>query len=134
MRRKRLWLLVAPVLGLAAMVLPVLISPHADWYDAPLFPVIRNAQEHLGLGQLVLFLAVGLVLGFGSFSRALLLGAAAIAPLPLAACAEMMVDPTSHKLFPFEFMLYAFYGLVVAVGAFIANLANRRFGRVTSGA
>src|SRR4029453_11186811 len=116
MTRRRLWLVVAPVLGLAATVLPVVISPPEYWYEAPLFPVIRNAQEHLGLWQLVLFFAVGLILGLGSSGRALLLGAAAIVLLPLAACAEMLVDPKSHKLFPFEFLTYAFCGLIVAVG------------------
>ena len=134
MMRKRLWLLVAPVLGLAAMVLPVLISPPAHWYESPLFPIIRNAQKHLGLWQLVLLFAVGLVLGFGSPGRALLLGAAAIVLLPLAACAEMVVDSTSHKLFPFEFMFYAFYGLIVALGAFIAHLFSRGLARFPSGA
>jgi len=134
MTRKRLWLLIAPVLGVAAMVLPVLISPPAHWYEAPLFPVIRNAQEDLGLCQLVLFFAVGLILGYGSSSHALHLGAAAVLLLPLAAFAEMVVDSTSHNLFPFEFMFYAFYGLIVAFGAFIAHLASRRFAPFRGGA
>jgi hypothetical protein len=134
MTRKLVWLLLAPVLGLAAMILPVLISRPAHWYDSPLFPVVRNAQEHLGLWQLVLFFTVGLVLGFGSSIRALLLGAAAIILLPLAAFVEMVADPTSHNLFPFEFMFYAFYGVIVAAGAWVAHRAGRRSAGLASGA
>jgi hypothetical protein len=134
MTRKGLWLLVAPLLGLTAMIVPVLMSRPAHWYDSPLFPVIRNAQEYLSLWQLVLFFTVGLVLGFGSPSRALLLGAAAIILLPLAAFAEMVADPTSHNLFPFEFMFYAFYGVIVAAGAWVAHRASRRSAGLASGA
>jgi hypothetical protein len=101
---------------------------------SPLFPVIRNAQEHLGLWQFVLFFVVGLVLGVVSESRALVLGALAVVALPLAAFAEMVADPTSHNLWPFEFMFYAFYGASVAAGAALAHRASRRYAGVASGA
>jgi hypothetical protein len=134
MRRTWLWTLVAPVLGLMAMISPVLMRRPARWYESPLFPVIRNAQEHLGVWQLVLFFLVGLVLGVVSQTRALVLGALAVVALPLAAFAEMVADPTSHNLWPFEFMFYAFYGVIVAAGAALAHRASRRYARVASGA
>ena len=84
--------------------------------------------------QLVLFFVVGLVLGLVSRSRALLLGAAAVVVLPVAAFAEMAADPTSHNLWPFEFMFYAFYGAIVAAGAALAHRVGRRFAGVASGA
>ncbi len=94
MKRNRLWILAAPVLGLMAMIVPVLLRRPSPWHDSPLFPVIRNAQEYLGLWQLVLFFVVGLLLGFVFPTRAPLLGAIAVAILPLAAFAEMVADPT----------------------------------------
>jgi hypothetical protein len=33
------------------MVTPVLVWPPSNPYPAPLFPLLRNAQEHLGSGQ-----------------------------------------------------------------------------------
>src|SRR6185295_1723993 len=104
----------APVLGLVAMVAPVLLWPPARHYDAPLFPLIRDAVEGVGLPQLLLLFAAGVVLGLVSTSRAWLLGIAAISALPLVAVAEMIQDPTSHNLFPIEFATYAFYGFLVA--------------------
>jgi hypothetical protein len=132
--RNRLGLLVAPVLGLTAMILPVLLRRPARWYDAPLFPVIRNAQEHLGIWQLVFFVGVGIVLGLAFPNRAAALGGAAIVALPLAAIAEMVVDPTSHNLWPFEFLFDAFYGALVAVGVVVARRLARRAVGPTKGA
>src|SRR5215470_2306154 len=76
---------VAPLFGLAAIVLPVMISPPSRWYEAPLFPVLRNAPEHLGLAQLVLLFGVGVVLGVLNSRRPWLLGLTAVTILPAAA-------------------------------------------------
>ncbi len=107
------------------MVLPVWLWPPARPYDAPLFPLLRNAVEGAGVLQLVLLIAAGVVLGVVSASRAWLLGAAAVVALPLAAVAEMVTDPTSHNLFPIEFAVYAFYGLLVVCGAVAVRRLRR---------
>lgn len=134
MKRRLLWF-VAPTLGLLAMILPILVQRPGHWYDSPLFPVITNAQEHLGLWQLVLLFVVGLLLGLLFLKqRAPFLGALAVAALPLAAVAEMVADPTSHNLWPVEFMFYAFYGAIVATGAALGHLAGRWGSGVTGGA
>ena len=121
MTRTMLGFMMAPVLGLLAMVVPVLLWPPARHYEAPLFPLLRSAVENIGLPQLILLFASGLALGFVSSSRARYLGAAAIAFLPLATLAEMIKDPTSHNLFPLEFATYAFYGFLVACGVFAVH-------------
>jgi hypothetical protein len=107
---------IAPLLGFTAMVLPVIVSRPVPWYDAPLFPLLRNAQEHLGLGQLALFFVAGVLLGLLNCRRALLLGLVAIVVPPAAALAEIAVDSSSHNLLPFEIVFYGFYGVVVALG------------------
>ncbi|OGU46170.1 MAG: hypothetical protein A2X68_10700 [Ignavibacteria bacterium GWC2_56_12] len=126
--------LIAPVLGLMAMILPVLLNRPVHWYDSPLFPVIRNAQENIGVTEFVLLLVVGFVLGHVSRMPALLLGGAAVILLPFAALAEMVADPTSHNLWPLEFMFYAFYGAVAAAGAGLAHLTSKWFMQDSSGA
>jgi hypothetical protein len=125
MTQKVLGFLIAPVLGLLAMVIPVLVWPPARHFDAPLFPLIRDAVEGIGLPQLLLLFTAGVLLGLVSASRAWLLGLAAISVLPLAALAEMIKDPTSHNLFPFEFAFYGFYGVLVACGVFAIHWVQR---------
>lgn len=78
-------------------------------------------MEHVGRGQLVLLFIVGMILGLLSKIRPVILGGAAISLLPLAAIAEMAVDSKSHNLFPLEFMVYGFYGCIVAIGVLIAQ-------------
>jgi hypothetical protein len=126
MTRKALGFLLAPVLGLLALVAPVLLWAPARHHDAPLFPLIRDAVEGLGLFQCVLLFAAGILLGLISASRAWLLGAAAISVLPLAALAEMIKDPTSHNLLPFELASYAFCGVLVACGVFAIHRVQRQ--------
>lgn len=107
------------------MLLPVVLSPPAGSYDAPLFPLLRTAIETIGLEQLGLLLLAGVLLGFVTQKRMWLLGLAAIAPLPVAAVLEMLVDPSSHNLFPFEFLLYGLYSLIVVAGLVAARMIRR---------
>ena len=117
MNRKSVGLLIAPVLGLLSLLVPILIQPPARHRDAPLFPLLSDAVEGVGWPALLLLFTSGCLLGAFSTTRAMVLGAAAIAPLPIATVLEMIKDPTSHNLFPLEFVMYAFYGLIVVAGA-----------------
>jgi hypothetical protein len=130
-------LLFAPVLGVCAMIAPVLVHRPQHWYEAPLFPVVRNAVEHVGLPALGFLVVVGLLLGAVSQLQPLKLGAAAILFLPLAAIAEIVADPTSHNLWPLEFVIYGLYGCLVAGGAALSHQVRRwlpRASDVTHGA
>jgi hypothetical protein len=113
--KKIVWF-IAPGLGLAAMVAPVVVWPPADPYPAPLFPLLRNAQEYLGLGQLALFFVSGLVLGAVDHRHPWLLGIDAVILLPVAALLEVRVDPGSHTLLPLEVLFYGAYGLLIGAG------------------
>jgi len=118
--KKAVWL-IAPVLGFGAMVVPVLVWPPTHPYSAPLSPLRRNAQEYLGLGQLVLFFIAGVVLGRFNNHHPWLLGFTAVSVLPIVAIAEVRVDPTSHTLLPLELIFYAGYGALVAAGVIAAR-------------
>ena len=114
--KKAVWL-IAPVLGFGAMVVPLLVWPPANPYSAPLSPLLRNAQEYLGPGQLILFF-----IGRFNTHYPWLLGFATVSVLPIVAIAEVRVDPTSHTLLPLELIFYAGYGALVAAGV----IASRR--------
>lgn len=118
--KKAVWC-IAPVLGLGAMVVPVLVWPPANPYSAPLCPLLRNAQEYLGPGQLILFFVVGVVLGRVNNRHPWLLGFTAVIVLPIVALVEVSVAPTSHTLLPLEVAFYAGYGALVAVGIIAAR-------------
>jgi len=120
-QRCDLWLLLAPLAGFVAMVLPELIWSPVPKYSAPLFPLLYNAVEHVGLAQLGLFIATGMLLGLLSNRKWWFLGFLAVLSFPLAAVAEMVVDPTSHNLFPIEFLFYGFYGFLIAVGVAVTQ-------------
>lgn len=117
---------IAPVLGLAAMVAPVLAWPPAEPYDAPLFPLLRNAQEYLGLGQLALFFVAGAVLGLFNDRYPWLLGFATVSLLPVAALLEVRVDPSTHTLLAVEVVFYGAYGALVAAGVFTSRRFTKR--------
>jgi hypothetical protein len=114
--RNQLGLALAPALGLLAMVLPVWIWPPARHHEAPLFPLIRDAVEGVGVPQLLLLFIVGIVLGLVTTSRAWILGGLAIAVLPIVTVLELVKESCSHNLFPFEFAMYAVHGVVVVCG------------------
>jgi hypothetical protein len=122
---KAVWL-IAPVLGLCAMVVPVLVWPPANPYSAPLSPLLRNAQESLGPGQLVLFFIAGVVLGRFNHHYPWPLGFTAVSVLPIVAVAEVRVDPTSHTLLPLELIFYAAYGALVAAGVIAARRMSEK--------
>jgi hypothetical protein len=125
MARSVLAFVLAPVLGLLAVLTPALLSRPATTYDSPLFPLLRTALEGIGVGQLVLLFVAGVLLGLISPARGWLLGAASVSLLPLATFAEIIKDPTSHNLSPLEFLFYALYGAVVAVGVLTVRRIRR---------
>ena len=95
-------------------------------FDAPLFPLLRaGVEEYSKLTALFLFL-IGALLGAISPIHFCLLGFSTIALMPIAANLEMMADPTSHNLWPLEFVMYAVEALPAVAGAFIASWFRRR--------
>jgi hypothetical protein len=100
--------------GLLAVVFPTWVLPLKQ-YESVLFPTIRTGIEGMGYLTWILLLLGGAVLGF-AFRRPVLTGIATMIPFPVLAMAEMIVDPTSHKLWPIEFVIYAAVSLLAVVG------------------
>jgi hypothetical protein len=120
--------LAAAVGGLASVIAPyVVVHGLEGQYSAPLFPLLRNAWELLDLlPTLVLLITLGAALGFLEPRAWPVLGISTALFFPMAATLEMLADPTSHKLWPIEFALYAaLVGVPGAAGSFLGSLAGR---------
>ena len=120
-------LLAAPIAGFVALLLASYVAGVPKPHDAPLFPLIRDIVEGFSWVHIVALVLVGLLLGLASRSRPWLLGLLAIAWLPVAAIAELVVDHTSHNMFPFEFAMYGFYGLLAGIGAMLGGFCRSRY-------
>jgi hypothetical protein len=116
-------LIAISILGIASMVVPVyLLGDSITQYDAPLFPLLRTAIERPSPYFLpFLFLSAFVVKLFSDVSS-WKIGLMSMALLPLAAICEMIVDSSSHNLFPIEFLFYDFYTIPAIIGAYIAQL------------
>jgi ABC-type uncharacterized transport system permease subunit len=75
----------------------------------------------------MLLFVSGVGLGMFGARHALLLGIGAISPLVAGAIAEMVAAPTSHNLWPLEFLVYLLLSLVVAAGVPFGRYLGRCF-------
>lgn len=118
-------IIAAVILGLVSVIAPVFVLSQTH-YDAPLFPLVRSGVEGMSSLALTFLLLSGVLLGIVCPRHPLLLGASTMSAFPLLAIAEMSVSPTSHNLWPFEFVIYGFVSLVAVLGAFIGSFIYRR--------
>ena len=118
------WCLAAAVGGMLCIILPPYLLPDGikTAYTAPLFPAFRTAWENLAfLPTLGCFLCLGFLFGLARPSIWLLLGCATIAAPPILAVCEMIVSPTSHNLWPLEFIFYGVVNTPSLLGAFLGS-------------
>jgi hypothetical protein len=112
---------VIAVLGLACVLAPVVLSPPARLRPAPLFPLLREAVEGMTSVPIALLAALGLLGGLFTRLPTPLIGPASIVGLPVASIAEMFVDPSSHNMFPLEFLVYFLMAVPVILTALIGR-------------
>jgi hypothetical protein len=115
-------------LGIVSFIVPQLLSPPSRIYEAPLFPLVRAAVEEMQLLTVAFLLASGLILGALFHRRASPICAAAMVLwLPMVSITDMLIDATSHNLFPFEFGMYAILSLVPIFGSWAGMVVRRAF-------
>lgn len=129
--RSVLWGLVlscvaAAGLGVAAVVLPVHGNPALQHYDSPLFPDVRRGIEGMNGASLVFLALAGFIPAAFGRAHPLLIGVATMALFPFMSFAEMIADPTSHNLWPFEWVLYGVETAPGILGAFLGRRFKRR--------
>jgi hypothetical protein len=102
--------------GMVAFLLPVVLDPPRVWPAAPMFPLAREAVEHLRAASFLGIAAIGFAAGLFGRTPWALAGLATMALFPACMFAELTRDNTSHNLFPLELVMYALCALP-ALGA-----------------
>jgi hypothetical protein len=119
--RPPLWLAILyPLLGYLAIWLPWTLMVSSGRAAS------QNPVDGFQPVSLVLLLGVGLLGGFAAPRVAAWWAVLTVAALPVIVFAEMARDPTSHNLFPFEFVFYGVLSLVAVLGAALAKAFLRR--------
>ena len=121
--------IVVAIRGLASYVLPPLLFPDAspkEVYGHPLIPWFAMAYGRFRLWPTMCPLfVVGAFAGAVQPSRWLLLGLLTISLPPILHAInvthDIIADPTSHNLFPFEFAIIGFTLVPALAGAFLGS-------------
>jgi len=125
--------IVAAVGGVCCLVLPPYLTTSGlpqPAYGWPLIPwfALAWAKVH-AVASMVCFFLLGLALGAAQPRWWWLLAIAAVALSPALLAINIVHDwirdSTSHNLFPFEFLIYAFICLPALVGAVLGFLFRR---------
>lgn len=117
------FLLIA-ILGLLSILVPALLNSDLKQYEAPLFPWLRTALEGISMYSFALLFISGAIVKYVSEPSFWKIGFMSMVLFPIATILEIIVDSTSHNLFPFEFILYAVYATPAIVGAFFSHKLN----------
>lgn len=130
MKTNVLWIyFLASILGVMSIVLPTFFLPDLKQYDSPLFPLIKTGIEGISIWSFGLLLLSGFGVKLWSKLSGWKIGLTTMALFPIMVIFEMIVDSSSHNLFPFEFILYAVYSVPAMIGAYLAQGINKVLGR-----
>lgn len=113
------------ILGMSSIVLPVFFLDDLKHYDSPLFPLIRTGIEGISMYSLGFLIFSGFIVKLFSDESSWKIGLMSMALFPLAAICEMIVDLSSHNMFPIEFIFYGFYTIPAIIGAYLAQFIRR---------
>ena len=105
------------VLGALAVTAPVLLGDRTHLPPAPISGVVRAAVENAGIAAVLGLILAGAVARYFVAASIWLVGFGTVAVLPVFAFAEMLVDPTSHNLWPIEFVIYGIGAIPGILGA-----------------
>jgi uncharacterized membrane protein YjjP (DUF1212 family) len=86
-----------------------------------LFSLIRTGIEGISIWSFSLLLLSGLGVKLLSNLSGWKIGLTTMALFPIMAIFEIIVDSSSHNMFPFEFIGYALYSIPAIIGAYIAQ-------------
>lgn len=121
--------MLASILGVISIVLPTFFLPVLKQYDSPLFPLIRTGIEGISIWSFGLLLLSGFGVKLFSKLSGWKIGLTTMALFPIMAIFEMIVDSSSHNMFPIEFIFYALYSVPAIIGAYLAQGTNNILGR-----
>jgi hypothetical protein len=108
-----------------SIILPIFILGDLKPYESPLFPLIRTGIEGMSIYSLSFLFLSGFIIKLLSKASFWKIGLMSMALFPLATFCEMIFDPTSHNMFPFEFIFYAIYTIPAIIGAAVSQVIKR---------
>lgn len=113
---------ISALAGFAAFIAPIMRDPPRALPKAPLFPIVREAVEHVRPSSFVALAVVGLLAGLLGRTHWTLLGLATVALFPVCMIAKLVADSTSHNLFPLEFAMYAVFSIPAILAAGLGRM------------
>jgi hypothetical protein len=113
---------VVSILGIISILLPVFILGDLKPYESPLFPLLRTGIEGVSKYSFLFLLLSGFIVKLYSDAPSWKIGLMSMILFPLATICEMIVDTSSHNMFPFEFIFYGFYTIPAILGAYASQL------------
>jgi len=116
--------LIISVLGVLSIILPTLLQDLKQ-YESPLFPIIRTGIEGFSVLSIIFLFSTGFGMRFYTKLSGWKIGLSTMALFPIMAIIEMIVDSTSHNMFPFEFIVYAITTIPGIIGAYIAQVVQK---------
>lgn len=121
-----IYVLFAALLGILAIIIPVLILPNIKHYNYGLLPPLTTGFENASLTTLKCLILAGILLGFLRPKKGWLWGVAMASIYPIIAIIEAVLDIAPHNLLPFEFIFYAFYMFLGIIGTILGALLRLR--------
>jgi hypothetical protein len=113
------------VSGFVRITLPGVL--HRE-HTGSLFALVDSSVKNLSALHLLLLLAGGFFWGLAlRWPYSVCAAICQVGSLPVFAVIEMLRDPTSHNLWPFEFLIYAALALIPLLGMGSASLVKRLF-------
>jgi hypothetical protein len=79
------------------------------------------------LGGIVSLFLIGLIFGYLWPKHKWLWGIATVSAFFIFSFAEMIMDPYSHNLWPFEFIIYGFMAIPGVLGSYLGAFIRRKF-------
>jgi len=115
-------ILLSPILGFLAFLIPEIFGSSINVkyiFNASFIQAIYESM--IPIPTLSLLIIIGIILGFISPRLWFLSGVLTLSIFPIVAFCEMITNPTSHNLWPIEFILYFVFTIPAIGGAYIGN-------------
>lgn len=123
---------VFPLVGFVCFLVPQLFAKDIDLtaHSSGIVELVTYSYKKVVLLPTMILLALsGLIIGFSAKRRCVFLGLSSVLVFPTVAIYEMLIDSSSHNLWPFEFIIYFAFSIPAIIGACIGKkIAERKKG------
>jgi len=118
--------ILSPLAGFSCFFLPVLIFIGLDG-DYNFISIVNYTYKNVLFMQAVILLFIlGITMGMFIGKHLLLYGLLSVTIFPCVALYEIILDKTSHNLWPVEFIIYFIFSIPVIVGAFLGKVIKNK--------